>query len=75
MKIPEVIWENIDDDDFMFKYGSYTLRVEQMDNKYWWWCVYGNKGEIAFDDIRARTELEAKLLAERAFIKHLISKK
>jgi len=72
MKLPEVIWENIDDDDFVFKHGDYTLRVEQMRKKYWWWCVSFDKEEIAFDDPAGRTELEAKLLAERVFIKHLI---
>jgi len=33
-------WKAIDDDDFVCVLGNYTLRVEQMDNRHWWWRVY-----------------------------------
>lgn len=71
LKLPIIEWKAIADDDFVFRYGNYLLRVEQMDKKYWWWAVYRNNEEIAFDDPTAITELEAKLLAELAFIRQL----
>ena len=62
-----------DDDNFIAKNGKYTLRVEQMSKKYWWWCVYYGKNDYAaFDEPRAKTEKEAKLLAENAFLRHVI---
>jgi hypothetical protein len=73
MTVPSIIWKNIDDDDFICRIGNYCLRVEQMDKKYWWWCVYWYKDEIAFDEPNAKTEKEAKLLAELYFIRHFIN--
>jgi len=70
--LPIITWEAIADDDFVFRYGNYCLRVEQMDRKYWWWAVTKNDEEIAFDEPRATTELEAKLLSELAFIRQWI---
>lgn len=70
MELPEVIWQAIADDDFVFRHKDYCLRVEQMNRRNWWWAVYKGKDEIAFDDPGAETELEAKLLAELAFIKY-----
>ena len=72
-------WKAIDDDDFIFKDGPYTLRVEQMDDDEWWWAVYfepkgtqqDGRGTIGFDstdEIFAKTEQEAKIAAE-AFYK------
>jgi len=66
-----VVWDIIADDDFVYRIGDYCLRVEQMDRKYWWWCVYYKDETIAFDDVRATTELEAKLLAEIAYLRHI----
>lgn len=73
--LPAVAWEEIgkQKDDFVFRYGDYCLRVEQMNKKYWWWCVYYKDGYADFDNPSARTELEAKLLAELSFIRHLSS--
>jgi len=80
MKIPVVEWENIADDDFVYSYNKYMLRVEQMNKHHWWWCVYRDEGKkglkyVAFDDPHACTELEAKLLAELAFVKDIIKPK
>lgn len=69
--IPTIQWQSNDIDDFIFRHENYCLRVEQMDKKYWWWCVYYNKDILVFDNPRATTELEAKLLAELCFVKHL----
>jgi len=34
-------WESDEDgQDLTCKFYDYTLRVEQMDKKYWWWRVY-----------------------------------
>ena len=67
--LPAVAWVAIADDDFVFRKGKYSLRVEQMDKKYWWWCVYYGKEYAGFDKPRAKTETEAKLLAELCFIR------
>ena len=71
--VPAVAWEAIDKDDFVFRKNNYCLRVEQMDKKVWWWCVYKGKNEIgsSWDSIEdnAKTEKEAKLLAELCFVR------
>jgi hypothetical protein len=71
--LPVVEWENIGKDDFTFRFADYCLRVEQMDKRHWWWCVYFKDGYAGFDEPRAKTELEAKLLAELCFVRHLVS--
>ena len=68
--LPAVAWEAIADDDFVFRFGDYCLRVEQMNKRYWWWCVYYNDDYAGFDEPKAKTELEAKLLAEICFVRH-----
>lgn len=70
ISIPKVIWKTISNDDFVFRHKKYTLRVEQMDDDYWWWCAYYGDDYIAFDDPRAKTELEAKIFAESALNIH-----
>ncbi|HLF52768.1 hypothetical protein [Flavobacterium sp.] len=67
--LPAVAWVAIADDDFVFRNGKYCLRVERMDKKYWWWCVYNGKEYAGFDEPRAKTEMEAKLLAELCFLR------
>ena len=71
--LPAVAWEAIADDDFVFRKDEYCLRVEQMDNKIWWWCVYKDKNEIgsSWDSVEynAKTEKEAKQLAELCFVR------
>jgi len=61
------------DDDFIFKYGGYCLRVEQMDKGYWWWAVYIKNDYLEFDDPHAKTMNEAMGYAEAGFYSHLIS--
>lgn len=40
-------WQALDDDDFIRKIGETgILRVEQMDRKNWWCCVYFEGEEI-----------------------------
>ena len=70
----KIKWDPVGEeaDDFFAKSGKYTLRVEQMSKKRWWWCVYLGDNSIAFDDPQATTQKEAKLLAENAFLRHLI---
>lgn len=70
--LPAVAWEEIgkQKDDFIFRYGDYCLRVEQMNKRYWWWCVYYKHDYAGFDEPKAKTELEAKLLAEVCFVRH-----
>jgi len=59
-------------DDFMFKCGDYMLRVEQLDRRCWWWCVYLNNDEIESSNLKGsvKTEVEAKLSAELCFVRH-----
>jgi hypothetical protein len=68
--LPDVAWDAIADDDFVFRFGDYCLRVEQMNNSYWWWCVYYQDEYAGFDEPKAKTKLEAKLLAEICFVRH-----
>jgi len=68
-----ITWESLASDDFVFRYERYCLRVEQMNKKYWWWAVYFGDLHIAFDDPRAKTENEAKYLAEIYFLRHKFS--
>lgn len=68
--LPAVAWDKIADDDFVFRFGDYCLRVEQMNKDYWWWCVYYIDDYAGFDEPKAKTELEAKLLAEICFVRH-----
>lgn len=68
--LPAVAWDAIADDDFVFRFGDYCLRVEQMNKRYWWWCVYYKDDYAGFDEPKAKTELEAKLLAEMCFVRH-----
>lgn len=69
-KIPVVTWTKIGEDDFVFRFRDYCLRVEQMTTKYWWWCVYYKDDCAGFNDVTAKSVLEAKLLAELCFIRH-----
>lgn len=68
--LPAVAWDKIADDDFVFRFGDYCLRVEQMNKRYWWWCVYYKDDYAGFDEPKAKTEIEAKLLAEICFFRH-----
>lgn len=70
--LPAVLWSYIDADDFIFRHGDYCLRVEKMDKGYYWWCVYYKEEYAGFDEPRAKTEKEAKLLAELCFIRHIV---
>ena len=72
--IPKITWHDIDDDDFVAKHDGYTLRVEQMDKKRWWWAVYRGDVELA-NIVDCRTETEAKLKAELTFLKDYIKSK
>ena len=71
--LPAVAWDKIADDDFVFRFGDYCLRVEQMNKRYWWWCVYYKDDYAGFDEQKAKTELEAKLLSEIYFVRHWFS--
>lgn len=70
--LPAVLWSYIGVDDFIFRHGDYCLRVEKMDKGYYWWCVYYKDEYAGFDEPRAKTEKEAKLLAELCFIRHIV---
>lgn len=61
------------DDDFVFRYKGYCLRVEQMDSKYWWWCIYYKEEYLEFDDPNAKTMEQAMGYAEAGFYSHIIS--
>jgi hypothetical protein len=66
-------WKDIDTDDFTCDEGHYSLRVEKMSNKHWWWGVYLNNEELASDiltGLHASTEMEAKLMAQIAQMQH-----
>jgi hypothetical protein len=71
--LPAVAWAAIADDDFVFRKGKYCLRVEQMDKRVWWWCLYIGKEQVASswdnEESNAKTEKEAKLLAELCFVR------
>ncbi|GEM_PF-4248453 len=71
--IPALAWEIIAGDDFVCHIGDYCLRVEKMKKDNYWWSVYYKDSAIAFDDTQAKTELEAKLLAEAAFLRHKVT--
>ena len=78
---------NAKDDFIAVMFGCYTLRVEKMDKNRWWWAVTLHKNQIIrstynSDEVAssnennesfAKTEREAKLLAEIAFIRHFIN--
>lgn len=68
--MPAITWDELADDDFVFRHEGYCLRVEQMRKKHWWWAVYFQNTEIGFDDPWAKTENEAKCLAEIYFLRH-----
>ena len=68
---PIVEWEKMADYDFVFVQEQYTLRVERMNQKSWWWCVYYDDVELRRNKFSTNTELEAKLLAELCFLRHL----
>lgn len=72
-KCPVVVWNNISDDDFVFRYRNYCLRVEQMNKRDWWWCVYYKDNPVGLVGPNAKTELEAKLLAEICFVHHFLN--
>ena len=38
----QIIWEGDLKDDCTAKWSGLMLRVEWMDEDYWWWCVYDN---------------------------------
>ena len=62
---------NKDEDDFTAICGHYTLRAEQMDKHYWWWCVYFKNESIAFNDPVANTKEQAMSNAEKEYRLHV----
>lgn len=66
----DIKWEG-NEDDYTANIDGYCLRVEQMDRRSWWWCVYLG-GDVIADSHgeypQATTELEAKLLAEISYL-------
>jgi len=72
-KAPGINWTSMTDDDLFCEIDGYTLRVEQMDTNYWWWCVYYPDGNSIMDcqtDLNElKTQKEAKLAAEIYFLK------
>lgn len=81
MKLPDVKWKatrdgkqvfSNDDDDFIFKYKKYCLRVEQMHDKNWWWCVYYADDYLEFDDPSASTCEQAMDYAMAGFYADLV---
>lgn len=71
LKRKDLIWKKIGENDFICERGHYTLRVEQMDKNYWWWCVYSSGNEVDsswYDQYKtaANCERVAKLRALKA---------
>ena len=73
IEMKNVKWEALDDDDFIYREGDYTLRVEQMHKKIWWWCVYWLEDTVA-EYPNVKTKREAKYLAELNYWKKKYSK-
>jgi hypothetical protein len=67
-------WKMTGDDpnDLMANFGDYTLRVERMDKKRYWWCLYFQSSEVIADysGVEAETLKEGKKLCEVAFWTH-----
>lgn len=70
MKNSELTWTG-SPDDMTARSGEYVLRVEQMDD-YWWWCIYF--GSVAIDADDAIDETTAKAAAIAAMNEHLKEK-
>ena len=64
-------------DDFTAIVGDYTLRAEQMDRNYWWWCVYYKDDRIdeACHHPLIKTRNGAKRKATTGMLKHLKTNK
>lgn len=73
ISIPEIRWESLALDDFIFKFENYCLRVEQMDKCYWWYNIDYNGDSIMVDYPKARTKTEALLYAELYFLRHFLA--
>lgn len=71
---PEVIWEQIGYNDFIFRDSDHLLRVELMEKGYWWWSVLYKGEDLAFNE-PAHTEAVAKLRAEVKYLRHWIESK
>ena len=66
-----MIWKPISDDDFKAIEGDYMLRVEQMDDKAWWWEVYYKDEPImGHCHYPPETEELAKAMAEMVYLAH-----
>ena len=51
-------------DDYTARIGDYTLRVEQMNRKRWWWCVYYKTDQVERGEERVKIEaMKAAVLA------------
>lgn len=76
MKLPEINWKVIGVGDYSATSGDYLLRVENMSPRYWWWRVYHGDDTIAEcndnKDSFAKNKVEAKLMAEIAFLRHYV---
>lgn len=70
----EIKWRQTGDDenDLVAEYGDYMLRVERMDKKRFWWCLYFKKDQVISDDcgVTGSSLSEGKKLAEIAFWTH-----
>ena len=60
-------WKTIAYGELVSSWNNFTLKVEQLKNKNWWWSV--NKGREVIDDAwnyttGYKTEREAKLFCE-----------
>ena len=69
-------WEALSDDDFVARHEDYTLRVEQMDDYIWWWCVYYRDDIIADSSLCGykQTEIQSKMRCVIYMQKHIKSK-
>lgn len=71
MTIP---WDaNEPDDDFTAFIGDYCLRVEQMDDKVWWWRTYYKNDTIAdafTDGLVVSSAKQGKKMAVWNMLKH-----
>lgn len=76
MKLPEINWIGLIENDAHASIGDYLLRFEKMDAGYWWWRVYHGDDTIAeCNDNKysfAKNKVEAKLMAEIAFLRHFV---
>jgi hypothetical protein len=70
MTLPEITWTG-SNDDFTAICGEYILRVEQMERKMWWYCVYFQGFQISIHPCK-KSQTEAKQAAEIEFYKHYI---